>query len=224
MRRKRTEDFLSPSAPSFYQRFTAPSSHLGKQGHWDRTLHSHTALLHSGIQMILTKMTGCNLGKTTVLSRWNKNSSYHLLLQKPEIGSERSSLSFGILFRNIYIVSLQVFDQCFTFLTLRDQLDAQQKHLLWVEEMQLAHWLIFFVWVQEKRTTKPKFVAQGSLRSTFRNNFLQLATFLLRHKLITQCEKRETSTHDLQRNSVAGQVESFLCPHFATLKCFKWFV
>ena len=105
---------------------------------------------------------------------------------------------------------MQVFDQCFTFLTLRDQLDAQQKHLLWVEEMQLAHWLIFFVWVQEKRTTKPEFVAQGSLRSTFRNNFLQLATFLLRHKLITQCEKRETSTHDLQRNSVAGQVESFL--------------
>ena len=34
------------------------------------------------------------------------------------------------------------FGRCFAFFTLRDQLDPQQKHLLRVEEMQGADWLI----------------------------------------------------------------------------------
>ena len=34
------------------------------------------------------------------------------------------------------------FGRCFPFFTLRDQLDPQQKHLLRVEEMRCADWLI----------------------------------------------------------------------------------
>ena len=34
------------------------------------------------------------------------------------------------------------FGRCFPFLTLHDQLDPQQKHLLQVEEMQRSDWLI----------------------------------------------------------------------------------
>ena len=39
-------------------------------------------------------------------------------------------------------VSFQVFGRCFSFFTLQDQLVAQQEHLLRVEEMQHADWLI----------------------------------------------------------------------------------
>ena len=42
--------------------------------------------------------------------------------------------------------------------------------------------------------------------------------FLLRDKLITQGEKRETSTQNLQRNNVARQVEGFCILYFAALK------
>ena len=55
-------------------------------------------------------------------------------------------------------------------------------------------------------------------RSTFRNNFLQPATHvLLRDKLITQGEKRETSTQNLQRNNIARQVEGSSISYFAAL-------
>ena len=47
------------------------------------------------------------------------------------------------------IVSFQVFGRCFSFFTLQDQLVAQQKHLLRVEEMQHADWLICSVWIQD---------------------------------------------------------------------------
>ena len=40
------------------------------------------------------------------------------------------------------IVSLKVLGRCFAFVALRDQLVAQQKHLLRVEEMQHGDWLI----------------------------------------------------------------------------------
>ena len=78
------------------------------------------------------------------------------------------------------------FCRCFPFFTLRDQLDPQQKHLLRVEEMQRADWLI--------RSGTSKFVARqvASLMkneqqnqnlllkvdpgSTFHTNFLQPAT------------------------------------------------
>ena len=39
--------------------------------------------------------------------------------------------------------------------------------------------------------------------------------FLLRDRLITQGEKRGTSTKNLKRNNVARQVESFCIPYFA---------
>ena len=81
------------------------------------------------------------------------------------------------------------FCRCFPFFTLRDQLDPQQKHLLRVEEMQRADWLI--------RSGTSKFVARqvASLMkneqqnqnlllkvdpgSTFHTNFLQPATNVL---------------------------------------------
>ena len=62
------------------------------------------------------------------------------------------------------------FWRCFPFFTLLDQLDLQQKHLLRVEEMRRVYWLIFRtranllrdkLWDDEKRATKPKFVAQS---------------------------------------------------------------
>jgi len=84
------------------------------------------------------------------------------------------------LFHNI--VSLQVLGRCFAFFTLRDQLVAQQKHLLRVKGMQRADWLIclitskFVVW-QVVSLLKNEQQSQNLLlkvdpRSTFRNNFL----------------------------------------------------
>jgi len=69
---------------------------------------------------------------------------------------------------------------------LHDQLDPQQKHLLLVEEMQRSDWLICqsaskFVAGQVVSLMKNEQQSQNLLhkvdpRSTFRNNFLQLAT------------------------------------------------
>ena len=55
--------------------------------------------------------------------------------------------------------------------------------------------------MMKKRATKTKFVAQSRPALYFRNNYLQPATevqrtLLLRDKLITQGEKRETSTQN----------------------------
>ena len=47
------------------------------------------------------------------------------------------------------IVAFQVFGRCFSFFTLRDQLGAQQKCLLRVEEMHHADWLICLVGIQD---------------------------------------------------------------------------
>ena len=56
-------------------------------------------------------------------------------------------------------------------------------------------------------------------RPTFRNKFLQpQQKHLLHSKLITQGEKRETSTQNLQRNNVALQVEGFCVSYFASFK------
>ena len=87
-------------------------------------------------------------------------------------------------------VLLQVLGRCFTFFTLRGQLVTQQKHLLQVEEMQRADWLICLVWIQDggiccasscefyvKRATKPKFVAQSRpAHRDFSQQLLQPAT------------------------------------------------
>ena len=114
------------------------------------------------------------------------------------------------------------FGRCFPFFTWRDQLDPQQKHLLWVEEMQRPDWLIGsgtskFVARQVESLMKNEQQSQNLLLkvdpgSTFRNNFLQPAPYmcLLRVKLITQGEKRELNIDkNLQRNNVARQVEGF---------------
>ena len=42
--------------------------------------------------------------------------------------------------------------------------------------------------------------------------------FLLRDKLITQGEKRETSTQNLQRNNVARQVEGVCISYFTAFR------
>ena len=65
-----------------------------------------------------------------------------------EIWDTKSTLNLS---RNI--VSFHVFGRCFSFFTLQDQLVAQQKHLLRVEEMQHADWLICLVWIQDDGIT-----------------------------------------------------------------------
>ena len=116
------------------------------------------------------------------------------------------------------------------FFALCDQLITPKPHLLRVEEMQRVDWLICLLWIQdggiccvascefdEKRATKAKFVAQSRpalyfLTTTFYN---PQQMFLLRDKLITQGQKRETSTLNLQRNNAARQVEGFCISYFA---------
>ena len=75
----------------------------------------------------------------------------------------------------------------------------------------------------EKRGTKPKFVAQSwpalyfSLRSTF-SSTCNKCFCSVRYELITQGDKRETSTQNLQRNNFARQVKSFLISYFAAFE------
>ena len=52
------------------------------------------------------------------------------------------------------------FGRCLPFFTWRDQLDPQQKHLVRVEEMKRADWLIGSG-TSKFVATKPKFVAQS---------------------------------------------------------------
>ena len=55
----------------------------------------------------------------------------------------------------------------------------------------------------------------------FAKIFLQPAPikkYLLGNKLITRGEKSETSTHHLQRNNIARQVEGFSISHLAAVK------
>ena len=80
-------------------------------------------------------------------------------------------------------------------LTLRDQLDPQQKHLLRVEEMRHADWLICqgtskfvarqVVSLMKNEQQSQNLLLKVDLHSTFRN------MFLLRNKLIRQGEKRK---------------------------------
>jgi len=48
--------------------------------------------------------------------------------------------------------------------------------------------------------------------------------FLLRDKLITQGEKREASTQNLERNNVARRVKGFCISYFAALRTMPTFV
>ena len=106
------------------------------------------------------------------------------------------------------------FGRCFSFFTLCDQLDQQQKHLLGVEEMRCADWLIFqvtskFVARQVPSLMKNEQQSQNlSLkedpRFTFRNNFLQPTTNVF---VARQVDHKRWKTgnidENLQRNNVA---------------------
>jgi len=84
------------------------------------------------------------------------------------------------------IVSLHVLADA--FFTSCDQLDPQQVHLMWVEEIQRAYWLICYSsskFVRDKRLMKNEQQRQHLLlkvdsHSTFRNNFLQTAATVAR--------------------------------------------
>ena len=109
-----------------------------------------------------------------------------------------------------------IFRRCFPFFTLRDQLDPQQKHLLRVEEMQRADWLICFCWAtscefDEKWATKPKYLLlKVDPRSTFRSNFLQRATNVFVARQVDHTRwKTGNIDENLQRNNVVRQVEGF---------------
>ena len=68
---------------------------------------------------------------------------------------------------------------------------------------------------EERRATKPKFVAQSRPELPVSQ---QLSSIAMRENLITQGEKYETSTQNLQRNKVARQVEGFgISAYFAAL-------
>ena len=67
----------------------------------------------------------------------------------------------------------------------------------------------------EEQVTKPKFVAP-LFATTF---FNPQQMFLVRDKLITQGEKRETSTQDLKRNNVARRAEGICISYFAAFIC-----
>jgi len=80
---------------------------------------------------------------------------------------------------------------------LHDQLDPQQKHLLQVEQMQRSDWLICqsaskFVARQVVSLMKNEQQSQNLLHK------VDTRSTLLRDKLITQGEKRETSTKTCQ--------------------------
>jgi len=78
------------------------------------------------------------------------------------------------------------FGRCFPFFTLLDKLAAQQKHLLRVEEMQRADWLICqstrksvarqVVSLMKNEQQSQNLLLKVDPRSTFHNNFLQPAS------------------------------------------------
>ena len=87
-----------------------------------------------------------------------------------------------------------------------------------------ARWLVDLLGVDPRQVASlmkneqqsQNFLLKVDSRFTFCNNFLQpIKKYLLRDKLITQGEKRETLTQNLQRNNVAQQVEGFCISCFA---------
>ena len=102
----------------------------------------------------------------------------------PKGGEIRGTKTLN-LSRNI--VTLQVLvDVSVPFLTLHDQLDPQQKHLLQVEEMQRSDWLICqsasklvahqVVSLMKNEQQSQNLLHKVDQRSTFRDNFLHCAT------------------------------------------------
>ena len=87
-----------------------------------------------------------SLSKTTspICFKCNLKMNYVVKFDKGGEIRDKKTLNLS---RNI--VGFQVFGRCFSFFTLQGQLVAQQKHLLRVEEMQHADWLICLVWIQD---------------------------------------------------------------------------
>ena len=119
------------------------------------------------------------------------------------------------------IVSLQVLGRCLALFTSRDQLIAQS--VAGCRRIS-ARWLVDLLGVDPRQVASlmkneqqsQNFLLKVDSRFTFCNNFLQpIKKYLLRDKLITQGEKRETLTQNLQRNNVAQQVEGFCISCFA---------
>ena len=78
-----------------------------------------------------------------------------------------------------------------------------------IVSLQVLGWCFAF-------TPCPNLLLKADPRSTFRNSFLQPATiFSLCDKLITQDQKREISTQNLQWLNVARQVKRFRISNFA---------
>ena len=85
--------------------------------------------------------------------------------------------------------------------------------------MQHADWLICLVWIQDGGNKTKLCCSKLTLALLSATIFFKpQQIFLLRDKLITQGEKRETSTKNLKRNNVARQVWSFCIPYFAAFK------
>ena len=126
--------------------------------------------------------------------------------------------------QNCFVAS---FDRCFPFFTLRDQLDPQQKTFVagW---RNAVHWLVDSLEHEqscctpscefdEKRATKPEFVAQSrpalyflqQLSSTCNKCFFCATSW-------SRKVKKGNIDENLQQSNVAWQVEGFCISYFAT--------
>jgi len=102
-------------------------------------------------------------------------------------GEIRDTKNPQLVAQNCFVAS---FGRCFSFFTVRNQLVAQQEHLLQVEEMQRSDWLIcqsaskFVVRQvvslmkneQQSQNLLHKVDLHSTFRNNFSNNFLQPAT------------------------------------------------
>ena len=120
------------------------------------------------------------------------------------------------------------FLRCFPFFSWRDQLDLQQKHLLRVEEMQHADWLVFqvasksvarqVVSLMKNEQQRQNLLLKVYPCSTFLNNFLQPATNVFVAGQVDRARwKTGNIDKNLQRSNVARQVERFFISCFAAL-------
>ena len=115
--------------------------------------------------------------------------------------------------------------RCLPFFTFHDQLVAQQKHLLRVEESRariyseqqiLALLLVFHQSHNLSRIKCARVLANQPISALHFFNPQQM--FFLRVKLITQGQwKTRNIDQNLQRNNVARQVEGFCISSFAAL-------
>ena len=127
----------------------------------------------------------------------------HVLVKAAKYEIQKPSTSCATLFRCKFWSM---------FFTMHDQLVAQQKHLLQVEELKRADWLICkFVSWQVVSLMKNE---QQSRALLFATNFFNLQQmFLLRHKLIMHSEKRETSTKTCNETMLRKKSRVFVLFH-----------